>query len=75
MATRTTINPSRAQWNGDPNGLIVHLLNEHNKLVDEIEDLKTQVAAHTHGGITAGSGTSSAASTLTYVAADAQKIV
>ena len=50
------------------------LVSEFNKLVTEMEELKTIIAAHKHGGVTAGSGDSAAPNTITY-AATAAKLV
>lgn len=47
---------------------------EFNKLVDEVDEIKTKLAAHTHTGVTTGAGVSGAASTITYANAEAKKI-
>lgn len=70
MANRSFLTTIRSVWGGDFN----QLLTEHNKLVDEVEELKAHYAAHCHTTgtkpIAVGTGTLSPAMS----AADAQKI-
>ena len=42
-------------------------LGELNKAVAEIAEIKTNLGTHTHGGVTTGTGTSSATAGITYV--------
>jgi hypothetical protein len=65
-------------------GEVKAMREEMNKLVGEVDELKTKLAAavtlllevktkqgtHTHTGVTVGAGVSGAASTLTYTATD-----
>lgn len=55
---------------------IVAMREEHNKLVEEVEEVKTKFVSHTHTGITAGSADSGATkSTFTsFAQPDAKKI-
>jgi len=74
MATRTIIQTMRAIWGGDFNTL----LNEHNKLVDEVEDLKSHYKSHYHSAATSSgniaSGGSGTFGTPTLITTEAQKV-
>ena len=47
---------------------------EFNQLVDEVDELKTKLAAHTHGGVTVGAGSTAAPATITYSNPEAAKV-
>lgn len=49
---------------------------EHNKLVEEVGELKTKFAAHTHPGVTTGEGDTGATDSdfTTFAKPDAKKI-
>jgi hypothetical protein len=72
MATRTIIGVIRSIWGGDINNLIA----EHNKLVDEVEELKAAYKVHTHSATStkAPDGSSGTGFTPAFTTTDAQKI-
>lgn len=71
MATRTFRNfIAKAVYGKE----ITAMREEHNKLVDEVEELKTKFAAHVHSGITAGSANSGVPTVTTFTSTDAKKI-
>lgn len=47
---------------------------EFNKLVDEVAELKTALAAHVHGGVTTGSADTAVPDTITYANPEADYI-
>lgn len=53
---------------------IVAMREEYNKLVDEVDELKTKLAAHVHGGVTAGAADTEAPATITYSNPEAKKV-
>ncbi len=73
MATRTFRNfVVKAVFGAE----IAAMREEHNKLVEEVEELKTLFTTHTHPGVTAGEGDTGATDTdfTTFAKPDAKKI-
>jgi hypothetical protein len=72
MAARSILGVIRAVWGGDINTLIT----EHNKLVDEVEELKAAYKVHTHSatGTKAPDGSAGTGFTPAFAATEAQKI-
>jgi hypothetical protein len=50
------------------------LMAQINKLVDEVTELKTALAEHVHGGVTAGEASTDAPDTITYANAEADYV-
>lgn len=44
---------------------------QFNKLVNEVAEIKSALAAHTHGGVSTGTDTSAAPDAITYANAEA----
>lgn len=72
MATRTTriFGENKAVYGEE----LIAMRQEFSKLVDEVEELKNLIVAHTHTGVTVGAGVTGAASTITFTSTDAKKI-
>ena len=72
MATRTTrvFGENKAVYGEE----LFAMRAEFNKLVDEVEELKTLLGTHTHTLVTAGTAVSGVASTITYATTDAKKV-
>lgn len=72
MAARTVINTVKAIFGGNYNQLV----KEHNKLVEEVEELKQHYMVHTHSAVaTKGpDGSSGTGFTPAFAKPDAQKI-
>ena len=72
MATRAILQAIKTVFGGN----VAQLAKEHNKLVDEVEELKNHYRVHTHSatGTKAPDGNTGTGFTPAYAAAEAQKV-
>lgn len=72
MAARSIIKTIKAVFGGN----IAQLTKEHNKLVDEVEELKGHYKVHTHSAVAtkAPDGNTGTGFTPAYATAEAQKV-
>ena len=75
---RTTIKtaPDKSIYNAEDRALARDriIFAQINALVAEVAELKTAIAAHTHGGVTAGAASTAVPATITYANPEANYV-